>query len=121
MVEDSLMQAYIDSIENSKHYIYIENQFFISLAQANPNVQNRIGEALLQRVLRAHRSVYFSFSLVYLVEFVFKTIKLKIFCKKEKKAYCFFHTLHSLRSNVQIRLQRKYKRLCTEVCRLCQI
>ncbi|CAG7818835.1 unnamed protein product [Allacma fusca] len=55
MVDDSLMQAYVDSIENSKHYIYIENQFFITLASANVNVQNRIGEALLQRILRAHR------------------------------------------------------------------
>ena len=28
--EQSILNAYCDLIENSKHYIYIENQFFIS-------------------------------------------------------------------------------------------
>lgn len=28
--ERSILQAYYDLIENSKHYIYIENQYFIS-------------------------------------------------------------------------------------------
>jgi len=55
MVEESIQQAYIESIENAQHYIYIENQFFISLAISNNVVTNRIGEALLQRILRAHR------------------------------------------------------------------
>ncbi|ODN06603.1 Phospholipase D1 [Orchesella cincta] len=54
-IEDSIQQAYVDSIHNAKHYIYIENQFFISLAAANNQVQNRIGEALFNRILQAHR------------------------------------------------------------------
>ncbi len=54
-MEDSIQQAYIDAIQQAQHYIYIENQFFITLAQANPYVQNRIGEALLHRILQAHR------------------------------------------------------------------
>lgn len=55
VLDDSIQQAYIEAIENAKHYIYFENQFFITLSNANQNVQNRIGEALFQRILRAHR------------------------------------------------------------------
>ena len=29
-VENSILQAYYNLIENSKHYIFIENQFFVS-------------------------------------------------------------------------------------------
>ena len=37
-------------------YIYIENQFFITLATLErSSVKNRIGETLLKRILRAHR------------------------------------------------------------------
>lgn len=39
----------------SSRYIYIENQFFITLATINGVVRNRIGETLLKRILRAHR------------------------------------------------------------------
>lgn len=59
-IEDSIQQAYVDSIHNAKHYVYIENQFFISLAGPNNQVQNRIGEALLHRILQAHRLVHIS-------------------------------------------------------------
>jgi phospholipase D1/2 len=55
ITEDSIQQAYVESIENAKHYVYIENQFFVTQSVSNPQVQNRIGEALLQRILRAHR------------------------------------------------------------------
>ena len=55
MIEESIQQAYIESIENAKHYVYIENQFFISLSVSNSTVSNRVGEALFQRILRAHR------------------------------------------------------------------
>jgi phospholipase D1/2 len=30
MAEHSIFNAYIKNIENAKHFIYIENQFFIS-------------------------------------------------------------------------------------------
>ncbi|KAI5089509.1 phospholipase D2 isoform X1, partial [Silurus meridionalis] len=51
--ELSIQDAYVDIIEKSQHYIYIENQFFISCAEAN-SVQNRIGDAIVNRILRAH-------------------------------------------------------------------
>ncbi|XP_053315348.1 phospholipase D1 isoform X1 [Spea bombifrons] len=52
--EESIHNAYVHVIENSKHYIYIENQFFISCAD-NKVVFNKIGDAIAQRILKAHR------------------------------------------------------------------
>ncbi|CAJ1064140.1 LOW QUALITY PROTEIN: phospholipase D1-like [Xyrichtys novacula] len=52
--ENSILQAYIHTIENSEHYIYIENQFFISCADGK-TVYNGIGDAIVNRILRAHR------------------------------------------------------------------
>uniref|UniRef100_A0A8C9XEA3 Phospholipase n=1 Tax=Sander lucioperca TaxID=283035 RepID=A0A8C9XEA3_SANLU len=53
--ENSILKAYIHTIENSEHYIYIENQFFISCADGK-TVHNGIGDAIVNRILRAHRS-----------------------------------------------------------------
>ncbi|GCB78278.1 hypothetical protein scyTo_0018583, partial [Scyliorhinus torazame] len=53
--EESIHNAYIHVIENSKHYVYIENQFFISCAD-NKYVFNKIGDAIVQRILRAYRT-----------------------------------------------------------------
>ncbi|KAM9604587.1 phospholipase D1 isoform 2-T4 [Trichechus inunguis] len=52
--EESIHTAYVNVIENSKHYIYIENQFFISCAD-DKVVFNRIGDAIARRILKAHR------------------------------------------------------------------
>ncbi|KAM4726578.1 phospholipase D2 isoform 2-T4 [Anableps anableps] len=52
--ENSILQAYIHTIKNSEHYIYIENQFFISCAE-DKVIQNNIGDAIVDRILRAHR------------------------------------------------------------------
>ncbi|XP_037696570.1 phospholipase D1 isoform X2 [Choloepus didactylus] len=52
--EDSIHTAYVHVIQNSKHYIYIENQFFISCAD-DKVVFNKIGDAIAQRILKAHR------------------------------------------------------------------
>lgn len=52
--ENSILNAYIHTIENSEHYIYIENQFFISCSDAK-TVHNGIGDAIVNRILRAHR------------------------------------------------------------------
>ncbi|KAM4544917.1 phospholipase D2 isoform 1-T2 [Odontesthes bonariensis] len=52
--ENSILNAYIQIIENSEHYIYIENQFFISCADGK-TVHNGIGDAIANRILRAHR------------------------------------------------------------------
>ncbi|XP_061651015.1 phospholipase D1a isoform X3 [Phyllopteryx taeniolatus] len=52
--EESIHNAYIQVIAKSKHYIYIENQFFISCAD-NRMVYNKIGDAIIERILRAHK------------------------------------------------------------------
>ncbi|KAM9788578.1 phospholipase D2 [Neosynchiropus ocellatus] len=52
--ENSILKAYIHTIENSEHFIYIENQFFISCAD-DKTVYNGIGDAIVNRILRAHR------------------------------------------------------------------
>ncbi|XP_061752334.1 phospholipase D1a isoform X2 [Nerophis ophidion] len=51
--EESIHCAYIQVIAKSNHYIYIENQFFISCAD-NRFVYNKIGDAIIQRIIRAH-------------------------------------------------------------------
>ncbi|XP_071757313.1 phospholipase D2 [Centroberyx gerrardi] len=51
--ENSILNAYIHTIENSEHYVYIENQFFISCADGK-SVHNGIGDAIVKRILRAH-------------------------------------------------------------------
>ncbi|PVD27957.1 hypothetical protein C0Q70_10533 [Pomacea canaliculata] len=57
-VETSIHEAYEFCIENAKHYIYIENQFFITQVEASDysDVSNHIGTALYKRILRAHRN-----------------------------------------------------------------
>ncbi|XP_042194903.1 phospholipase D1 isoform X2 [Callorhinchus milii] len=52
--EDSIHQAYIHVIENSKHFVYIENQFFISCTDGR-SVFNKIGDTIAERILRAYR------------------------------------------------------------------
>ncbi|XP_039432741.1 phospholipase D2 isoform X1 [Culex pipiens pallens] len=54
-VEQSIHEAYVQTISKAQHYIYIENQFFISLEMGNPTVKNQIAEYLFKRILRAHR------------------------------------------------------------------
>ncbi|KAF7268635.1 hypothetical protein GWI33_018263 [Rhynchophorus ferrugineus] len=54
-VEQSIHEAYIETITRAQHYIYIENQFFITLSYHNPNTRNQIGEALYKRIIRAHK------------------------------------------------------------------
>ncbi|KAF9312591.1 hypothetical protein BG003_006127 [Podila horticola] len=55
-LERSIQDAYLTSIENAEHFIYIENQFFVTLAveNGNPDIKNLIGLALVNRIVRAH-------------------------------------------------------------------
>jgi len=54
--EKSIQNAYIDTIRNSQHFIYIENQFFITATDNDSGpVKNRIGEAIVERVVRAYQ------------------------------------------------------------------
>ncbi|XP_021326023.1 phospholipase D1 [Danio rerio] len=52
--EESIHTAYVNAIEHSQHYIYIENQFFISCADSKV-VHNRIGDAIAKRIIKAYR------------------------------------------------------------------
>lgn len=53
-VEHSIMNAYCNLIEASDHYIYIENQFYISSTSVDGTViHNGIGDALVERAIRA--------------------------------------------------------------------
>lgn len=56
-LEHSIQNAYIDVIRNSQHFVYIENQFFITATgdQQKP-VKNLIGQAIVERILRAARN-----------------------------------------------------------------
>ncbi len=50
--EASIYAAYLDVIKRAEHFVYIENQFFIS-SLAGPDVQNEIVKTLLERILSA--------------------------------------------------------------------
>lgn len=54
--EESVHQAYLKLIENSEHCIYIENQFFVTSCFIDgTEIKNRIGDALVERIIRAHK------------------------------------------------------------------
>lgn len=55
--ETSIYTAYLHHIENAQHFIYLENQFFISRSseqQASSPIKNRIAQAIVDRIIRAH-------------------------------------------------------------------
>lgn len=53
-VEQSIHDAYVQTITKAQHYLYIENQFFISL-DGTGSVKNQIANALVRRIVRAHK------------------------------------------------------------------
>ncbi|KAH5422620.1 phospholipase [Parastagonospora nodorum] len=55
--EHSIQNAYCEIIKNSQHFIYIENQFFITATgdQQKP-IRNQIGAAIVERIVRAARN-----------------------------------------------------------------
>ncbi|KAI8048754.1 uncharacterized protein B0P05DRAFT_500311 [Gilbertella persicaria] len=55
-LEHSIQNAYIDVITQAKHYIYIENQFFITTTEKDDSfiIKNQIGDAIVKRIIRAH-------------------------------------------------------------------
>ena len=53
-LQHSIANAYIEVIKNSEHFIYIENQFFITATgDMQRPVKNLIGAAIVERILRA--------------------------------------------------------------------
>ena len=54
-VEHSILTAYVKLIEESEHFVYIENQFFISSCEVETTkIENSIGDALVERIIKAH-------------------------------------------------------------------
>ena len=54
--EHSIQNAYIDIIKNAEHFVYIENQFFITATNDKQKpVENLIGRAIVDRIVRAAR------------------------------------------------------------------
>jgi phospholipase D1/2 len=55
--EHSIMNAYVKLIEESEHFVYIENQFFITSCETeSATVHNKIGDALVERITRASKN-----------------------------------------------------------------
>ena len=55
--EYSIMQALVAAIAGAEHYVYIENQFFISHVKTgvpSSDVRNDVATALFTRILAAH-------------------------------------------------------------------
>ncbi|RDW67489.1 uncharacterized protein DSM5745_09355 [Aspergillus mulundensis] len=56
LTEYSLCNAYLDIIAKSEHFVYLEQQFFITCAGGeDETVWNKVGEAFVSRILRAAR------------------------------------------------------------------
>ncbi|CAK3952598.1 Phospholipase D1 [Lecanosticta acicola] len=54
-VEHSIMNAYCALIRNSEHFVYIENQFFVTSTENDgTTIHNRIGDAIVDRAIQAH-------------------------------------------------------------------
>lgn len=55
--EHSIMNAYVQMISTSEHFVYIENQFYISSSQVyGTRIENKISDALVDRIKRAHKN-----------------------------------------------------------------
>ncbi|RDL37576.1 Phospholipase-like protein D1 [Venustampulla echinocandica] len=55
--EHSIMNAYCKMIEESEHFVYMENQFFITSCETmNVKIINKIGDAIVERAVRAFRN-----------------------------------------------------------------
>ncbi|WPH01413.1 phospholipase d1 [Acrodontium crateriforme] len=56
-VEHSILNAYCHLITHSEHFVYIENQFFISSCTVEGStIQNKIGDSLVERAIKAHEN-----------------------------------------------------------------
>ncbi|KAF1986802.1 phospholipase D/nuclease [Aulographum hederae CBS 113979] len=56
-IQHSIANAYIQTIRESKHFIYIENQFFITATNDKQKpIKNKIGAAIAERIIRAARN-----------------------------------------------------------------
>ncbi|PYH95222.1 phospholipase D1 [Aspergillus ellipticus CBS 707.79] len=57
ITEHSIMNSYVKLIEESEHFVYIENQFFVSTCEIDGRkIENLIGDALVERITRAAKN-----------------------------------------------------------------
>ncbi|PWN47065.1 phospholipase D/nuclease, partial [Violaceomyces palustris] len=56
LTERSIQNAYVQLIREASHYVYIENQFFVTATEPGGKVENLIGAALVERILSAAQS-----------------------------------------------------------------
>ncbi|KAH7921001.1 phospholipase D/nuclease [Leucogyrophana mollusca] len=56
LTEHSIQNAYCQLIREANHFIYIENQFFISNTREEGPVKNLIAKALVERIIQAGQS-----------------------------------------------------------------
>ena len=57
LVEHSILNAYVKMIEQSDHFVYIENQFYVSSCEVEgTRIENGIGDALVERAIRAYEN-----------------------------------------------------------------
>ncbi|KUI74290.1 Phospholipase D1 [Cytospora mali] len=55
--ECSIQNAYLQMIEKSEHFVYMENQFFVTSTEAlGVPIVNKIGDALVDRIKRAYEN-----------------------------------------------------------------
>lgn len=55
--EHSIMNAYCKMIEESEHFVYMENQFFITSTETmNVKIVNKVGDAIVERAIRAFQN-----------------------------------------------------------------
>lgn len=53
--EQSAQNAYINSILEAQHFVFIANQFFVSSAtNSSMKIHNRVAEAITRRIIKAH-------------------------------------------------------------------
>ena len=56
-VERSILNAYVKMIQQSDHFVYIENQFFVSSTEVEgTKIENNIGDAIVERIVRAYQN-----------------------------------------------------------------
>ncbi|XP_054946316.1 phospholipase D2 isoform X3 [Physeter macrocephalus] len=55
-LENSILNAYLHTIRESQHFLYIENQFFISCSDGR-TVLNKVGDEIVDRILKAHKTL----------------------------------------------------------------
>ncbi|KAJ7071352.1 hypothetical protein C8F01DRAFT_429874 [Mycena amicta] len=66
LTEHSIQNAYVRLIQEAEHFIYIENQFFISATYGKDVVKNQIAAALVERIVRAAK-VYQKFQVIVVI------------------------------------------------------